>query len=242
MRFFSRIDIGKMRKSNQDAYFAEALADGCVLAVVCDGMGGANAGNIASENAVKLISQYVLNSYRSSMDNNSVLQMLSSAVQSANIRIYDMSLKDEALSGMGTTADVALIRQGAACICHVGDSRCYRVYNKGISQLTRDHSMVQSLVESGKLTPEEAKVHPRKNVITRALGAEENVIPDIYEIATDPGDTVLLCTDGLTNYMEPKDILKVFRNNEVSQVADILVDTANQNGGGDNITVVIVTC
>lgn len=242
MQIFSRIDIGKMRRSNQDAYFADTLSDGSVLAVVCDGMGGANAGNVASEKAVELIKKYVQNSYRKSMDSGSILNMLSGAVQSANIRIYDMSIKDEALSGMGTTTDVVLVRDNTAHICHVGDSRCYRIYNKGISQITRDHSMVQSLVESGKLTPEEAKVHPRKNVITRALGAEEDVVPDIYELSLDEGDMLMLCTDGLTNFMETKDILKVFRNNDISQVADILIDTANENGGGDNITVVIVTC
>lgn len=240
MKIFSKIDIGRVRLSNQDACFTRELPDSSVLAIVCDGMGGAKAGNIASENAVRLISDYVLHSYRRLMDSGAVCKLLKNAVRSANIEIYDMSMKSADLSGMGTTAVVALVTERFAVVAHVGDSRAYLVGDT-VTQLTRDHSVVQSLIESGRLTPEQAKVHPRKNVITRAIGTEEDVTADCDELVLENGQTLLLCTDGLSNYLEPSEILETFRSNEISRVADQLVALANQNGGGDNITVVTVT-
>lgn len=241
MQIYSRIDIGKTRKSNQDAYFAEKLSDGAALVVVCDGMGGANAGNVASDMAVNVISEYVKRSYRESMDASDASQILKRAVTSANIDIYDAALRDENLSGMGTTVVAAIVKEAFTAICHVGDSRAYLISNNTLTQLTRDHSMVQSLVESGKLTPEEAMVHPRKNVITRALGAEENVIPDLYETVIKTGETLMICTDGLSNFVPADQIISIFKSNAINEIADILTDTANANGGGDNITVVTVT-
>ena len=240
MQIFSKIDIGKVRSSNQDAYFTGELSDGSVFAVVCDGMGGANAGNIASETAVKGISEYLIKSYRAAMDFCEIEKMLINAVSSVNIEIYDMSLKNPELSGMGTTVVVALIRDSKAVIAHVGDSRAYLV-GDSIVQLTRDHSVVQSLVESGKLTPNEAKVHPKKNVITRALGAEENVISDSDIVEINSGQSLLICTDGLSNFVEAEEILNIFKRNKIENVAELLVNNANQNGGGDNIAVVTVT-
>ncbi len=240
MQIFSKMDIGMVRSSNQDAYFTGEISDGSVFAVVCDGMGGANAGNIASETAVKVISEYVVKSYRTSMKDEDIEKMLNNAILSANIEIYDLSMKNEALSGMGTTAVVALVRNGVAVIAHVGDSRAYLVSDE-LTQLTRDHSVVQSLLESGKLTPNEAKVHPKKNVITRALGAEENVFADSDIIEIKSGETLLICTDGLSNFAEPSEILDIFKNNKIEDVAELLVSAANKNGGGDNIAVVTIT-
>lgn len=240
MKIYSKTDIGKVRSANQDAYFAGRIGDNAVFAVVCDGMGGANAGNIASENAVRSISEFVIRSYRDGMTNEEIEKTVKNAVISANIELYDMSVSDKALNGMGTTAVLAFVYGNTAVIAHVGDSRIYLV-NSSIKQLTRDHSVVQSLIESGKITPEDAKVHPRKNVITRALGAEEDVAVDSDCLNLSDGDTLLLCSDGLTNFLEDKDILRVFQNNDISAVAERLVETANENGGGDNITVVTVT-
>ncbi len=241
MQIYSKTDTGKMRHTNQDAYNSFELDGNTVFAIVCDGMGGANAGNIASENAVKIISEYIKRSYRKNMDFIGISSLLKSAVVSANMELYDMSLKNPDLNGMGTTAVVAAVRENSAVICHVGDSRAYLVSGDSIAQLTTDHSMVQSLVESGKLTPEQAKIHPRKNVITRALGAEENVLVDCVDVNMVKGDTILLCSDGLTNFVEVKDILKAFKNNDISVVAEFLTNCANNGGGGDNITVVTVT-
>ena len=240
MQIFSKTDRGRVRTDNQDAYFAGKITDDAVFAVVCDGMGGANAGNVASELAVRHISEYVIRFYRDGMDMTDTEKTLKNAIVSANISLYDKAVNNAELAGMGTTAVAAFVKDGTAVIAHVGDSRIYLV-NGEIKQLTRDHSVVQSLIESGKITPEDAKVHPRKNVITRALGAEENVAVDSDCLNLSNGDTLLLCSDGLTNFLDDKDILKVFQNNDISAVAERLVEEANENGGGDNITVVTVT-
>ena len=240
MQIFSKTDRGRVRTDNQDAYFAGKITDDSVFAVVCDGMGGANAGNVASELAVRHISEYVIRSYRDGMNMTDTEKTLKNAIVSANISLYDKAVNNAELAGMGTTAVAVFVKDGTAVIAHVGDSRIYLV-NGEIKQLTRDHSVVQSLIESGKITPEDAKVHPRKNVITRALGAEEDVAVDSDCLNLSNGDTLLLCSDGLTNFLDDKDILTVFQNNDISAVAEKLVETANENGGGDNITVVTVT-
>ena len=240
MQVFGKIDIGKTRKSNQDAFLTKELDDGSVFIVVCDGMGGANAGNVASEGAVRVISDYIVTSYRKTMSQDNIASMLNNAIVSANMEIYDLSLKNKTLNGMGTTVVAAVFKEDFAVICHIGDSRAYLINDK-VTQLTTDHSVVQSLVECGKLTAEEAKFHPRKNVITRALGVEENVIADYCTLELKKGDNVLICTDGLTNFVENADLLDAFNKNEIDKVADCLVNKANENGGGDNITVVTVT-
>lgn len=240
MKIFSQTDKGKVRTDNQDAYFAGRISDSTVFAVVCDGMGGANAGSVASENAVRHISEYIIKSYRNEMSVDELETVVRNAVISANIELYDMSVNDPSLSGMGTTAVIALVKDGGAVIANVGDSRIYLV-NEEIRQLTRDHSVVQSLIESGKITPEDAKVHPRKNVITRAVGAEENVTPDSAVIKLTGGDSLLLCTDGLSNYLDDGDIFNIFKSTDISAVPEALVERANSNGGGDNITVVTLT-
>lgn len=240
MKIFSKTDKGKVRTDNQDAYFAGRISDSTVFAVVCDGMGGANAGSVASENAVRHISEYIIKSYRNEMSADELETLVRNAVISANIELYDMSVNDPLLSGMGTTAVIALVKEDGAVIANVGDSRIYLV-NEEIRQLTRDHSVVQSLIESGKITPEDAKVHPRKNVITRAVGAEENVTPDSAVIKLSDGDSLLLCTDGLSNYLDDGDILNIFKNTDISAVPEALANRANSNGGGDNITVVTLT-
>lgn len=239
MQIYAEMDTGMVRSTNQDAYFAEMLCDNTAFAVVCDGMGGANAGNIASEKAVTVISEYVKKSFRPDMSPGDIAKMLQRAVSSANIEIYDLAVKNAELAGMGTTVVTAVTNGEFAVIVHVGDSRAY-LMGENFEQLTRDHSVVQSLLESGKLTPEEAKVHPRKNVITRALGVEETVISDCSERTLKKGEYLLLCTDGLTNFVESREILEIFKNTKIADVAGRLISLANQNGGGDNITAVII--
>lgn len=240
MIIHTKTDKGRMRANNQDAYFAGELEGGAVFAVVCDGMGGAKAGNVASETAVKLISEYVLQSYIPKMDVSGIERMLKSAVENANLEIFEMSQKNEELKGMGTTAVVAFVKENEAVIAHVGDSRAYLAAEQ-LTQITRDHSVVQTLLESGKITPEDAKKHPDKNVITRALGAEENVVADIDVVCLNKGNILLLCTDGLTSYVEENEVFKVLKNFDGNAAVEKLVDMANQNGGGDNITVVTLT-
>lgn len=240
MKIYSKIDKGVVRNSNQDAYFAGEISQDVTFAVVCDGMGGANAGNVASEIAVKTISEYIVNSYRNNMSLDDIIKMIKNAVKSANIEIFDKSNSDENLKGMGTTVVAAVIRGTNAVVANVGDSRVY-VVNDEINQLTTDHSIVQTLIETGKITREDARVHPRKNVITRALGAEAEVVADVEEYNLSKGDTLLLCTDGLTNFVSEDEILNTFKNNDISLVCEKLIELANLGGGGDNITAVTLT-
>ena len=240
MQIYSKTDIGKVRTLNQDAFRTEILSDSVGFAVVCDGMGGANAGEVASLTAVETITEYIKKSYRENLDSSALEKLLKNAIESANILLYDMTLKNPEYWGMGTTVVSAFLSNGNAVIAHAGDSRIYLV-NETIRQLTTDHSVVQSLVASGKITPEDAKIHPRKNIITRALGSEETVAIDLASFPIKEGDILLLCTDGLTNYSEPEEIQKILKTNDLPEAIDILAETANQNGGGDNITVVAMT-
>ena len=239
MKCYGKTDIGKKRSSNQDEFNICELPDGAVLAVVCDGMGGAKAGNVASKTAVDAICRYVERSYRVGLDYDGATDILNKAIISANIEVYDISLKTPDLKGMGTTVVAAIATDDFTTIAHLGDSRAY-IVGETITQITRDHSVVQSLIESGKLTPEEARVHPRKNVITKALGIEENVFPDNNRYDFDFGETLLLCSDGLTNYVDTETIKSIIDNNDKSVVVEALIDMANKAGGGDNITAVIV--
>lgn len=238
MIIYGKTDKGMVRKDNQDAFFISDLPDNAALAVVCDGMGGANAGNIASKMAVGHISNFILNSYRSSMTSDSIIKTLKSALISANIELYNAAISDFNLKGMGTTAVAAIYKDSSAFICNIGDSRAYKV-NSEITQITRDHSVVQSLVESGELTAEEARNHPNKNMITRALGTEKNVMPDCYEISMKEDDKLLICTDGLTDFLNNSSILIQF-SGEIENVPDKLIAAANSAGGGDNITAVVL--
>ncbi len=167
-------------------------------------------------------------------------KILKNAIISANIDVFDMASKDEKLSGMGTTVVAAIISGNEAVIAHAGDSRIYLV-NDALTQLTKDHSVVQTLIETGKITQKDAKNHPRKNIITRAIGAESEIVVDTDIITLEKGNTLLLCTDGLTNYVVEDKILSTFKEKDIALVAETLVDLANKGGGGDNITVVTLT-
>ncbi len=240
MQLYSKVDIGKVRASNQDAADAFMISENAALAIVCDGMGGANGGDVASSTAIKIISDYVKNSYSVGMDNEKAEQILRNAISSANMQIYSLAQKDDSLSGMGTTVVTAIVTGEYAVICHVGDSRAYLI-NDSIIQITVDHSVVQELLESGKITADEARAFPEKNIITRALGVEPNVFADSSVVPMKSDDRLLLCTDGLTNFTDTSDILNIFKLNKTEKAADLLISAANSGGGGDNISVVIVS-
>lgn len=241
MKIVSKTDIGKIRHSNQDSYSAGELPGGVAWAVVCDGMGGANGGNIASAMAVKTISEQISSSYRSGMGANSVRTMLESAIYAANSNIFEMAQSVDTLAGMGTTVVAAVVIGNTAYIAHAGDSRAYLFNPDGLVQITRDHSVVQNLVEAGKITVDQAKNHPHKNVITRALGVDERIIIDYNEIKLSENDVILICTDGLTNFIEQQDIYTVMKTCSFYEYPDKLIELANKGGGGDNITVVIMS-
>lgn len=240
MKISAKTDVGKVRSSNQDSYAAGDLTSEVSWAVVCDGMGGANGGNVASEAAVRVISDKLKSGYHIGMNDNSIKHLLVSAVEAANITLYTMARGNEELQGMGTTVVIAVRNSDTLYLANVGDSRIYVVSDSGIVQITTDHSVVQLMIDKGEISPEEAKDHPKKNVITRALGVDPEVRIDYSQEQLNDGDIVLLCTDGLTNYVDDEDIFEVCKNEDRYNIADKLVDLANENGGGDNITVVTV--
>ncbi len=241
MRIVGKTDIGVVRHQNQDAYSAGELPGGVAWAVVCDGMGGANGGDIASTTAVKVISSRISRSFRDGMSASSIRAMLESAINAANISVYDMSREDESLAGMGSTVVACVIVDGVAHIAHAGDSRAYIFSSERIKQITKDHTYVQHLIEDGTLTSEQAKTYPHRHVITRALGVNERLLVDYTDVVLSQNDAILLCTDGLSGALEDCDMLRIFTECAFYEYPDRLVSAANSRGGNDNITVVIMS-
>jgi protein phosphatase len=204
-------------------------------------MGGAKAGNVASTAAVKSISEYIANSYRKNMSLDDITKMLRNAIISANIEVYDMATQNEQLQGMGTTVVAAIVSENFVYIAHAGDSRAYMISGGKPTQLTKDHSVVQRMIENGEITPEESESHPSKHIITRAMGVDSDIKVDFCQEPFDEDDILLLCSDGLTNYVDNSAVTELTEDGCYYDFADRLVNLANQNGGGDNITVVTVS-
>ncbi|RKY93130.1 MAG: Stp1/IreP family PP2C-type Ser/Thr phosphatase [Ignavibacteriae bacterium] len=228
-------DVGRVRKVNED-YFGTFRGSFGELLIVCDGMGGHKGGETASRLAVEAIK----NHFEKLNTDYDVKHELHNALTAANNKIVEAAHQDQSLEGMGSTAVIVLLKDDLAYTANLGDSRIYLVRDETIKQLTTDHSLVQQMIDSDVLTLEEAESHPKKNVITKSLGREGAVAPDISEpIELLKNDKFILCTDGLTNYVKDEEILNVAANNPVQQAAGKLVDIANENGGSDNITVQI---
>lgn len=241
MQSWGLTDQGCVRKQNQDAYQIEQLDRNSLLCVVCDGMGGAKSGNIASSLAVDVFVQEVKRSWSPLLDREKINQVLCSAVKLANFTVYDQAQQFEEFTGMGTTLVAALIRGKKATIVNVGDSRAYGIDRQGIRQLTTDHSLVQMMVERGELTPEVAKTYPGKNFITRAIGTEPTVLCDLTHLDVAKGDFLLLCSDGLSNMMDDQEILfEVVHGVNKQHCCKRLLDIAKNRGAPDNVTSVLV--
>lgn len=240
MKIVAKTDKGLVRENNQDAYAVGELPGEVAWAVVCDGMGGAAGGNIASALAVKVISDKITSSYNEKMRDSSIKNLLDSAITAANIEVYDMAYSRPDLKGMGTTVVAVVVRDNVAHIAHAGDSRAYIVNKDGVEQITVDHSLVQNLVDRGEITKEEAEHHPNKNVITRALGVDKRIDVDFSEIDLQENETLILCTDGLSNCVNNAEIADDIKDGQYYAFADRLVKRANKNGGNDNITVVAI--
>lgn len=240
IKVFSKSDIGLVRKANEDACRCGVFSSSAAWAVVCDGMGGVNGGNIASTIAVKEISAALLSGYRVGMAGDDIRSLLASAVGRANDAVHETAGSDAALTGMGTTVVAAVISDGTVHVAHAGDSRAYLIRNGTIRQLTTDHSVVQEMVENGDLTAQQAKTHPQKNIITRALGVEPSIHIDYGETPAPEGSRLLICTDGLTNYVDEENILALSSKLEGEQLTEKLVELAKAGGGGDNITVAVL--
>ena len=239
MNVYGQTHIGLVRENNQDALEYGTLNDVAQYAVVCDGMGGANGGNIASKIAVEVIGSRIRDGYRDNPNPGSPEHLLTSAMATANAGVYDRAQKEPHLSGMGTTV-VAVITYGhTAYISHVGDSRLYLYRDGKLSQVTRDHSVVQELIESGQITEEEARSHPRKNYITRAIGVVSEEYGEYDELELVSGDRLLLCTDGLTNEVNHTEMSRLLAL-PAEESAQALIRAALDDGGMDNITVALM--
>ncbi len=239
MKIVARTDTGLVRENNQDSYAAFEL-EGAVIAVVCDGMGGAAEGALASNQAIMAIKEYITERYYPDMSDISIKSLLVSALESANRFVFNLSRTDDNFFGMGTTAVAAIITHSDLYIAHVGDSRAYKISSNSLVQLTKDHSIIQHMIESGEISAEEASAHPDKHIITRALGVDDEVKVDFGQESFEENDILILCSDGLTNYVSNEDIINLTGDGRYFDYADRLVNLANQNGGGDNITVVAV--
>ncbi len=232
---------GNVRQQNQDYYQVTKIDEDCLLAVVCDGMGGAKAGNVASRLACEVFSEEILRSYKSGMTPSEVQRLLRSAVNLANVSVYEHSQLSEEYEGMGTTLVAALLRPGNGAVINVGDSRAYYFDIDGVTCITTDHSVVQYMVQRGEITPEQAKSHPSKNLITRAIGTADQVLSDVFGFATQEGDMLLLCTDGLSNQMSDQEILfEVAHGVRQDDCCNRLLDIAKDRGAPDNVTCVLV--
>jgi len=238
MRISSATSTGKIRAVNEDSFFVSDARDAssnAVLAVVADGMGGHNAGEVASAEAVNVFKNSTF-----SADSDPKIVLLD-AIECANDVIYKMSQRSPKLHGMGTTVTACVISDNKVTAAQVGDSRLYLIKDGTLTQITSDHSLVEMLVARGSITKEDAKNHPQKNVITRAIGTESSVQADIYEFEIEHDDILLLCSDGLVNMVDDEKILSIITETEkFEELAGILVNEAENEGGLDNITVILI--
>ena len=236
MKTFSKIDIGRRREVNQDYVFVSDKPLGNIpnLLVVADGMGGHRAGDFASRYAVESLVEYLEKSTEDGPE-----AMIKQAIQSANQKLIEASRQDVRLEGMGTTLVAATVIEQTLYFANVGDSRVYLI-NKGIKQLSKDHSFVQEMVRLGGLNEEDAKHHPDKNIITRAVGVREKLEVDFFEYRLQKGDMILMCTDGLSNMIEDEEMYRIVKSSrDIVEATERLVDRANENGGNDNIGIVL---
>ena len=254
MLFYGKTDTGRKRAVNQDNFLIEKFADDVLFAVVCDGMGGANGGNVASAVAVDAFRKELDQAQTEhpsffGLPEEDILDLLSVGVTEANRAVYRMAQNDPTLQGMGTTLVGCILADSNLYIVNVGDSRLYIVRDGVIEQISHDHSYVQYLVDVGRLTPEEAKHAKNKNIITRAVGTEKTVGADLFAETLTPGSCVILCSDGLTNHVEPEEILEIVTPSDgkpadggfLQNACESLVSLANERGGLDNITAVLLS-
>lgn len=238
MDTFSITDTGRLRNSNQDCLFCEEDAVGKFpnLFLVADGMGGHKAGDLASRLCIDEIVKQIRDSQA-----RTPVSAFEQAISVANACVYERSMEDFELAGMGTTIVGAMIENKTAYIVNIGDSRLYRLHDK-LEQITVDHSLVEEMVQSGEIQKEEMRTHPNKNIITRALGTGNLVRPDCFEVKVEEGDVLLLCSDGLTNMVDDHDIEEIVKRHkeDMKLAGENLVRQANEAGGKDNISVILV--
>ena len=240
IKAYAKSDVGKIREKNEDYYEISNSLDEVQLYILADGMGGASGGEIASKLAVQKAKKYILNNFKDiEKDKDSIIQLVASSMEYANMCVYEEAQKNAELEGMGTTLEIALIYNNKVFIGHIGDSRIYRIRKAFIRKLTQDHSYVQKLVKDGTITQEQAEKHPQKNILLKVLGCNAFVEPDVMVKGFLKDDILVMCSDGLSNMVAQDDIYKM-ASKDIEQATIELVNKANENGGFDNITVVII--
>lgn len=240
MRVFAKTDLGKARDVNEDFYYIASKDDEIKLYILADGMGGYNGGEIASKLATASVKNYIETNFpQIEKDKEGILKLIGSSIEYANMIVYDKAKENAELENMGTTLEVCLIYNNKAFIGHIGDSRIYRIRQEFMRKLTTDHSYVEQLVKDGTITKEEAENHPKKNMLMKALGCTPYVEPDLMVKGFLKEDTLLMCSDGLTNMVKEEEIYECVREN-IETSCDKLVQRANEMGGYDNITVLVI--
>ncbi len=240
IKAYAKSDVGKIREKNEDYYEISNSLDEVQLYILADGMGGASGGEIASKLAVQKAKKYILNNFKDiEKDRDSIIQLVASSMEYANMCVYEEAQKNTELEGMGTTLEIALIYNNKVFIGHIGDSRIYRIRKAFIRKLTQDHSYVQKLVKDGTITQEQAEKHPQKNILLKVLGCNAFIEPDVMVKGFLKDDILVMCSDGLSNMVTQDDIYKM-ASKDIEQAPIELVNKANENGGFDNITVVII--
>lgn len=238
IKTFSMTDVGKRRQLNQDYVYTSENPVGNLpnLFLVADGMGGHNAGDYASRYTVETIVSEIAKSYE-----KNPVRILKKAIETANAHIREKSLETEEMAGMGTTIVAAACLEHKLQVANVGDSRLYIIHEQKITQITRDHSLVEEMVRMGGIDRESARNHPDKNIITRAVGAQDTVEIDFFQVELHAGDMILMCTDGLTNMLEDEEIRMILGGQrDIVEMAESLILAANNNGGKDNIAVILI--
>ena len=243
MEYFGLTDKGRVRPTNQDIFQIEAREDNdTALVVVCDGMGGANAGNVASRFAAQSFVEFVGDALSGTLDEKTRQELLTRALKHANETVFTLAGRQPEFRGMGTTLVAALIQGDRATIINVGDSRAYRFDGTVLRQISEDHSYVEEMRRRGRITEADARTHPQKNLIPRAVGVEPIVEGDLFEVQLSEKDVLLLCTDGLTGMAEDSQIAEVLKNAKTLELAgDALLQLALDGGGRDNITAALFT-
>lgn len=232
-------DVGLKRLANQDFIFSSGEED-FPLFILADGMGGHNAGEVASELCVNIIREEFA-SNRDKLDNEKdLIKTIKESVKKANKYIYNKSLESKEFNGMGTTLTLAYILDHKIYIGHVGDSRAYFIDRNNIKQITEDHSLVNQLLKSGSISNEQAKTHPKRNVITKALGADIDVEMDIYTLEYKKDEILMICSDGLTNMLDDQEIFDIIHREDIDKTSEVLIEEAKKNGGLDNISIIII--
>lgn len=240
MEVYAKTDIGKARETNQDSYYIEEEQDSDLqVYILADGMGGYTGGEIASSLAVNSVKTYIRNNLKKLEHNKETIkQCMKEAIEYANMMVNEKANENEDICEMGTTLDVVILYEDRIYIGHVGDSRVYRIRKNMIRKLTTDHSYVEKLLKDGSITKEEAINHPKKHMLIKAIGSNAFAEPDILEKKVLEGDIILMCSDGLSNMVSEEEILALVQENK--NVASTLVEKANEMGGNDNITVIVI--